>query len=280
MPLDEVGAFAVEHGLLLVEDVAQSFTGLDYRGSPAADVSLFSFGPIKTGTALGGATVRLKDAALRDRMKELQARYPVQGRRRFLHRTIRFILVRLALTRAPFTALCAACRLLGRSHDELISHSVRGFSGPDFFRNIRHQPSAPLLALLLRRLGRFDVARVSRRMGLAARMERLLPSLARPGRSAGFHSHWTFPVLAEDPDALVAHLWSRGFDATRGSWSLYPVPPSAERPDVAAPRAAEAMGRVVYLPLHPGLSERDLAGLASAIDDFARSAPWGLTAAR
>lgn len=268
MPLDEVGAFAVEHGLLLVEDVAQSFTGLEYRGSPAADVSFFSFGPIKTGTALGGAAARVKHAALRDRMKALQERHPVQGRWRFLRRTLRFALVRLALTRALFTALCAACRLLGRSHDDLISHAVRGFSGPDFLRNIRHRPSAPLLALLLRRLGRFDPARVSRRAALAAHMEGLSPSLARPGRSAGFHSHWTFPVLVDDPEALVAHLWRRGFDATRGSWSLYPVPAAAERPDVAAPQAAGAMGRVVYLPVHPGVSERDLSRLAAAIDAY------------
>jgi perosamine synthetase len=268
MPLDAVGAFARERGLLLVEDVAQSFTGLEYRGSPASDVSLFSFGPIKTGTALGGATVRVKDPALRARMKERQSRYPVQGRGRFFKRTVRFFVVRLALSRSPFTALCALSRLLGRDHDEVISRSVRGFPGPDFLANIRHQPSAPLLALLLRRLSRFDSGRVARRMALAERMADLAPRVARPGRAAVFHSHWTFPILCEAPDDLVKHLWERGFDATRGTWSLYPVPPVPGRPDVAAPEAHRAMDRIVYLPVYPGVSERDLARLAAALGEF------------
>ncbi len=264
MPLDDASAFAAERGLLLVEDVAQSFTGLDYRGHAASDVSLFSFGPIKTCTALGGATLRVKDPALRARMKGLQALYPVQGRWPFLKRVLRFLGVRTAMTRGAFTALCAACRLLGRSHDEVISHSVRGFSGPDFFSSIRRQPSAPLLALLLRRLRSFRTDGVVRRAALAERLARLAP-LVRPGRSAAFHSHWTFPVLAEDPEQLVEHLWSRGFDATRGAWSLYAVPPSPARADVAAPSASEAMGRVVYLPVHAGMSGRELVRLSEAL---------------
>ena len=58
-------------GVLLVEDCAQSFRGPGARGDPPADVSLFSFGSIKTATALGGALVRVEDAALRARMREL-----------------------------------------------------------------------------------------------------------------------------------------------------------------------------------------------------------------
>jgi len=40
---------------LLVEDCAQAFAGTQYYGYPQADVSLFSFGAIKSCTALGGA---------------------------------------------------------------------------------------------------------------------------------------------------------------------------------------------------------------------------------
>ena len=50
----------------------------------------------------------------------------------------------------------AFCRLTGRDHDHVISHSVRGFSGPDFIANIRHRPGYPMLALLWRRLVRLD----------------------------------------------------------------------------------------------------------------------------
>lgn len=270
MPLDDVGAFASARGLLLIEDVAQSFTGLEYRGHPASDVSLFSFGPIKTGSALGGATLRVRDAALRERMRALQSGYPVQGRRAFLERALRFLAVRLAMTRVPFTAICLACRAAGRRHDDLINHSVRGFSGSDLFANIRRQPSVPLLALLRRRLTRSDGRRVRRRLELARQMARLAGEFPRPGRRAAFHSYWTFPVLCDDPDGLVRHLATRGFDATRGSWSLYPVPPVEGRPGIGAPEAHETMRRIVYLPVYAGVSEREIERLAAALTEFER----------
>ena len=47
--------YARRHHLAIIEDCAQAFTGRDERGYPGADISLFSFGPIKTATALGGA---------------------------------------------------------------------------------------------------------------------------------------------------------------------------------------------------------------------------------
>ena len=176
MPLDEVGRFARDRGLLLVEDCAQSFTGLEYRGHEAADVSLFSFGPLKTSSALGGALLRVKDAALLGRMKSLHATYPVQGRGRYLKRVLRFGAVRLVMQPLPYTTLCAACRALGRNHDELLNQAIRGFSGPAFFRNIRHQPSRALLALLWRRLTA-PTSRVPRRIEAAQAFERVLPEI-------------------------------------------------------------------------------------------------------
>ena len=132
----------MEHGLLLIEDCAQSFTGMEYRGHPESDVSLFSFGPIKTSTALGGdACRRVRDPEVLARMRTAQRTHPVQGRGPFPKRVLRFAGVHLALHRGPFSLIEALCRLTGRDHDHVISHSVRGFSGPDFFANIRHRPS-------------------------------------------------------------------------------------------------------------------------------------------
>ncbi|CDJ31530.1 uncharacterized protein EMH_0009370 [Eimeria mitis] len=54
--------FSIKHKLLLIEDCAESFVGELYKGHPWADVSLFSFGLIKTCTSAGGgiATVRFQ----------------------------------------------------------------------------------------------------------------------------------------------------------------------------------------------------------------------------
>jgi perosamine synthetase len=275
MPLGELAAFCRERGLLLLEDCAQSFTADGYHGDAGADVSFFSFGPIKTSTALGGAMVRIRDRALLDRMHALQSAWPAQRRTAFFERVLRFALVRLAMSRPAFTLLCAACRVLGRNHDDVVSHSVRGFSGPDFFSNIRRQPSVPLLAMLRRRIrrGHVDRARIERRVAAAREMIAALPGVPRPGQAAAFHSHWTFPVLAADPDALVRHLLRHGFDATRGSWSLYPVPAPEGSSHPRAAAAHEAMAHVVYLPVYPEVPRRDRARLAKAVLSFPERIP-------
>ena len=61
---------ARRHQLLVVEDCAQCFTGPHDRGDEFADASLFSFGSIKTATALGGALVRVADRRLAGRMQK------------------------------------------------------------------------------------------------------------------------------------------------------------------------------------------------------------------
>jgi len=265
MPLDEATSVAREHGLPLLEDCAQSFTGLEYRGHPASDISLFSFGPIKTATALGGAILRISDPELRRRMKARQAEYPLQGRWKFFKRTFRFAIVLAMMYRWTFGLLYACCQALGKNHDDLVSHSIRGFSGPEFFVNIRHQPSYPLLALLRRRLMNFDGQVVKRRVSAAETAIKLMPTLNRPGRMAKMHSFWTFPVLAESPDDFARLLWSSGFDTTRGTWSLYAVP-VPEAGTYEPPHEVErAMRRILYLPVvFPGVTVGDLGRLAAA----------------
>jgi len=269
MPLDETAAFAREHGLYLLEDCAQSFVGLHEKGHPGSDVTLYSFGPIKTTTAMAGAILRFKDPELRRRMLEAQARYPVQRRARFLKRTLRLGMVRFLLNPLPFGLFYQACRLLGKNHDDVVNHSIRGFSGPAFFDNIRHRPSAPTLSLLRRRLRRFDGRVIEARRRSAARAIDLMPDIPRPGRRAERHSYWTFPVLADDPDALCRHLWSRGFDATRGTWSLYTVPAPEKGDHEPAHEAEAVMSRVVYVPVvHPKMTERGLGRLAGALGEW------------
>lgn len=268
MPLEHVARFARTHGLLLIEDCAQSFTGLDYRGSVASDVSMFSFGPIKTCTALGGALLRIRDGALRARVQELQSAYPVQGRWGFFKRVARFAFLRLLMQRPAYTLLCAACRLWGRSHDEVVSLSVRGFSGPDFFANIRRRPSLPLLKLLRRRLSRFDGGRIARRSAAAEVLLSLAPRLTRPGRDTSYHTYWTFPIHAPSPDDVVHALWRRGFDATRGAWSLYCLPAPAAGPHLEATAAREAMRGIVYLPVYPEVSAREIERLAEVMREL------------
>src|SRR5262249_41100870 len=78
-PLDAVAALARARNLLLIEDCAQGYDGV-YVGHPEADVSLFSFGPVKTAAALAGAVLRARDADLAARLRASQETWPTQCR--------------------------------------------------------------------------------------------------------------------------------------------------------------------------------------------------------
>ena len=85
LDLDPLFRHANSLGITTVEDCAQAFNGRAYPGSAEAAINMFSFGPIKTSTALGGALIRVKDRDLRARMRAIQAAYPVQANRKHLN---------------------------------------------------------------------------------------------------------------------------------------------------------------------------------------------------
>ncbi len=182
MPLDPLIAAAKQHGLLVIEDCAQVYDASPYRGHPASDVSLFSFGPIKLQTALGGALLRVRNRTLLSRLRHHQARYPRQSRVAFLRRVGRFVLLKALAQQWAFTWLILLCRLWGRDHDQLINQAVRGFAGLDLLRRLRHQPAVPLLRLLDRRLRHADPGRIARRAVVLNHLVRQEPALPRPGR--------------------------------------------------------------------------------------------------
>jgi dTDP-4-amino-4,6-dideoxygalactose transaminase len=268
LPFDDIAAFARQRGLLLIEDRAQSYAGGRDEGHPAADVVLFSFGPIKTNTALGGAVLRFRDSGLRDRVRGVLSTYPVQSRRRFLKRLLKYAGLKALSNPSLFGAFARVAPHFGTTHDEVISRALRGFPGEKLLVQIRHQPSYPLLALLHRRLVTFDSRRIEQRRLVAERLAALLPGTRRPGQASRSHTHWVFPIRHADPDGLMRYLWARGFDATRGASSLGVVAPPREKPDAAASEAQAAMTEMVYLPVSAQMSPDQLERLATEVRAF------------
>jgi dTDP-4-amino-4,6-dideoxygalactose transaminase len=262
MDLAPAAALARRAGLLLIEDCAQSYDGRTI-GHADSDVALFSFGPIKTSTALGGAIVRFRDPATMARARAIQAGYPAQPIRPYLRRILLFLGLKALARPSALAALVALCRLGGRSHDALISGALRGFPGQNLIAQLRQRPCPPLLAMLARRLGRSPAAALARRAAVARAIMAALPAQVFVGAQAERHSYWALPMRCADPEAMARHLWDSGIDASRSASSLYVVPPPPGRP--AAAQAAAAMEQLLYLPLHPALGGAALRRLASAI---------------
>lgn len=77
--LRAIARFARSKQLMLIEDCAQAYVGPGWRGAAESDVAMFSFGTLKTGTALGGALFTIKDDELRARMAAVESSWPRQG---------------------------------------------------------------------------------------------------------------------------------------------------------------------------------------------------------
>jgi dTDP-4-amino-4,6-dideoxygalactose transaminase len=264
--LEQLAEVTDRHGLLLIEDCAQSFRGPEDRGSPLADVSLFSFGAIKTATALGGALVRVGDPGLLARMRRIQGGWPVQSHREYAARLLKFAgLLTLARPRA-YWLFERSVRLARRDFDSFVNGSVKGFPGPELLARIRRRPSPALLALVERRLSTFDRERLARRERLGERVADALPApLFHPGRTAPERTHWVFPVVVPERMTLTRALRHSGFDAATATSSLAAVPAPADRPELAPRAAARMMSDIVFLPLYPELAEPELDDMLAAI---------------
>src|ERR687897_1811816 len=254
MDLGGVAKFARERGLLLVEDCAQAFKGPKRMGDPLADVSMYSFGTLKTSTALGGAILRVRDREVLDRMRWIQASYPSQGRGGYLKKLLKILGLAAVSRPGLYGLLARACRRLGSDLDALVSGVVRGFPPREpatmFLWRLRHRPSAPLLAMLSRRLRTFDGERLARRASTGERFARRLRVVdLHPGQRSLQRTHWLFPVVVEDPETLVASLRWRGLDASQATSSIAVVDAPAGRSSPA--EASLMMSGVVFLPVYP-----------------------------
>lgn len=270
--LDPLVDLRRERGILVLEDDAQAFTGPDWRGDPAADVSMFSFGPIKTATALQGAVLRVRDPAVLARMRAVHAGLPRATQGEFAKRSLKYAGLKALSWRPVYAAFVRISESRGGSVDAVIQKTVRGFPGGDLFVKIRHQPCPAMYALLARRLEQYDGSRVAERARLGDGLAHAIGDVAQvPGMRASVHTHWVFTVLADRPDELVAALRGSGFDATRVA-TLTALPAPEGRPELDPREARAIVSRLVYLPLYPELGRARTERLAEIVRRHAGAA--------
>ena len=152
LDLDPLCALAKHHNLFIIEDCAQAFDGPTFSGHPEADASLFSFGPLKTATALGGALLRIRDLELAARMRTLQSSYPIQSQKAYLKRILKFGAFTLITSPRMFGWVAGIFRLKGEDYEDAISDKVREVASLGSAKKIRQQPSTALCAMMHRRL--------------------------------------------------------------------------------------------------------------------------------
>lgn len=260
--LQEVSAIAQRHNILLVEDCAQSFRHPRSFGETLADVSMYSFGPIKTCSCLGGAILRINHRPLARDFSAHHFQLVRQSNVEFAKRIAKYAFLKPFEHPFIFRLFYRLIEKSGRNPDAFIGGLARGFSGPDFFKRIRRRPSAGLEALLKHRLTNYNYELLHHRANLGSHLSGLLsPSVPIPACSERANDHyWVFPILSHNPTELVERLLNQGFDATQKS-SLAVIGKSPEAPE------NKFLQQVVFVPLDNRMSKQTLALLARIIND-------------
>jgi perosamine synthetase len=254
------GEVCRKHGALLVEDCAQAFSGDFHLGDPAADFSLFSFGPIKRFTALGGGILMGKNQFDLDQVAHIISTWPRKTDAWFFQRTLKFLALKITSTPPIYTALLQTLVVLGKDADAIIGSIARGFQAGRITPQLQFRPSPRQQRLLLRRL---SAATHSAQRSLAAAQslhttQKLLQNQSEPvvlqplGGAAQKNAHWLMPVLVNEPaqpSQLVKQLRQFGYDATQGATSMRAFSGEWRGDKQLCPNAQRIMRQVVYLPL-------------------------------
>jgi perosamine synthetase len=232
LDLDPLFRLVTSRGIIAVEDCAQAFDGRDYPGSAEADLNLLSFGPIKTATALGGALIRVKDEGLRERMRAIQANYPVQPDRKQLRRVLQFLFLKFATNPAVLGAIYR------------------------YYRPLK----------------KFDVESVRRRTKKGETLRNLIATGAvMPAQGNVHHDYWVFPLLVAEPRTYIDALRAEGFDASDLPRSQHIAAP-ADRPELEPEFAARAMKELIVVPCYTDMPDSELARPADVIRRVAKGA--------
>jgi dTDP-4-amino-4,6-dideoxygalactose transaminase len=265
IPIKPLVEFAKAHQLFLIEDCAQSFCGWQAMEDTGADASMYSFGPIKTATCLGGALLRVRDPDTMNRIRSLHSQYSQQSRRAFIQRIAKYALLKLASMRFFYGKIHKVIALLGYDPDQVINSLAKNFGKGEFLVRIRQQPCDVLIALLERRTKTFRCSRIQHRADLGCELAKQLKDFVRlPGLESSYHSYWVFPILVDANTALIPFLRKRGFDATfKHNLTVLDAPQDGSARD--APQMEHLLSQVAFLPIYPELKTKAIEELIALI---------------
>lgn len=266
--LGPIAEVAKRHRLPIFEDCAEGFCGIQYSGSSHAAVSMFSFGPIKTCTAFGGAVAVVRDPRLYSAMNAIHSQYPPQPNALYLKKVVKYALGIIMLN---IKFLHTFVRPLARKvwdYKKFVVGLMRGFPpSKDLLGKYRIQPAMGLLAFLHRRLKTFNPEDFEKSMRNLTEGQKILSEggIMVPGHLAEVRNFWLFPVIANNPAKSYDRLTDANVDAYRGISQLDAV----EAPVGSAyeePRNVQQMfDKLVYLPLHIAVTKKDVISMCRTI---------------
>ena len=256
LDLTAVIELANAQGLDVIEDCAQAFAGNSWWGTSGATLSLFSFGPMKTSTALQGAVAIVQETALRESMRLKLESYTTQPAWRYFSRIVRFALLKLATHRFIYGLLVRIVRMLRFDHESLIHASTKSTSASGFQRWLSVRPCGALVRVIERKIFTSESSlklRVEKGLTLVDAIGQDVPLVLRNQRPNMF---WMVPILVNDKDRFKCVLRKEGFDA---------VSVRLESVTGARTTGALALANAVMLPFSPQMPSSEIQRLQNLV---------------
>ena len=194
--MNDIIRVSQEHCLVVLEDCAESFSGLSDLGHPQSDLVLFSFGAIKYATAMGGGVAIVRNPEILKKMRTKSQMYPIFSESDYVERLFRYSIV-MFLVNNPFVTKIGVLFLhfFRIDYKETIVSLLRGFPG-NITKKLRHQPSTSMLRMMLHKLQQFDdKEHAQAKINGDFVLNHLFQDILIPGNNADKLNYWLFPIL-------------------------------------------------------------------------------------
>jgi perosamine synthetase len=272
---EPIHALAKEHGIFTIEDMAESFADIKNNGSPNADMSTFSFGTIKTQTALGGCvTVIRNNEVIYRRMRELEEKYEMESNYWYIKKIVKTLPVMLALNNTDINQMRKYLNYINYDYKDKAVSLVRGFKEKeDFLTTFRKRVPTPLFAMLYLRLHSFDKAELDRstKRQLEGQQYLLDQNVIVPGYLSKNRCFWLFPVIVPDVQLCYKMMNDRGVDAYMGTTQLDLVEPPIGSTHEYPTEACYLITHVLYLPIHKNVPKEAIKKISDVAIDVINS---------
>ena len=259
----EIVDIAQRYGVDVIEDCAQAFAGPSWTGTQTATVSLFSFGPLKTTSALQGGIAVVRDPKLLEVMKQRRIAYPRQSTWSYLMRVIRFMAFKLASGPVMYGLFVGTLRRFDVDHEQLVHALTKSVVGLSFIQSLRKVPSHALTRVIHTKV-MCSQAAMTARTNAGMHLEQAIgPEVSLVLRDQRPHHFWMVPVLTPQALRLKHELRRHGFDAMSGRLSAT---------GGHATTGAQALEDAVYLPFSSRMPVNELRRLGEVVTRFYSSA--------
>ena len=267
--MDAIRAIAAEHGVKVIEDVAQA-TGARYRGAMVGslgDAAYYTFGLTKNITTLSGAMVTTSDGALAASVRARMEASSWTSRRGCAKEALTGMAMRVATHPAVYPAVVVGNRLGKDPIHERFGEAERRYdSVPSHYQKAR--PRAVQAAVGLKQLERLEALNSARTRNGRFLDDNLghVPGLTVPTYPEGAEPiYMSFVVHHRDRDGLAAGLRRRGVDTTVGYMGNHASSPLFPDHASRCPHAETAVADLLHIPVHPNLSASDLQHMCEAV---------------